>query len=286
MRRLDVADSWRLDADELSGLGLRRHGPAAEPELLAVGDSGFHVLTCGLTEQGPQGRSRKLDDAVDGVTTGRSSQWEGVTADGSGRVFILQEHPGHVFVLAPELGRLDDGLALEVSGHRAEWERTWHEDKNARGEALLLMRGRHVLVFKQKDPVTLIEFGPKHDPAIDLRSDPFLPADETFAVPDQPLEPLRSWEMDAPLESISDASRVGGQIFVLSAKSRCIAALGPLGNNGEPVGLVGEPWAVPDVIAQPEGLVVLDEESTPMVAADLAAGDTGDNLFRLTGLAR
>jgi hypothetical protein len=31
---------------------------------------------------------------------------------------------------------------------------------------------------------------------------------------------------------------------------------------------------------------VLDEESTPMVAADLAAGDAGDNLFRLAGLAR
>ena len=55
MRRLDVADSWRLDADELSGLGLRRHGPAAEPELLVVGDSGFRVLTCGLTEHGAAG---------------------------------------------------------------------------------------------------------------------------------------------------------------------------------------------------------------------------------------
>ena len=39
------------------------------------------------------------------------------------------------------------------------------------------MRGWHVLVFKQKDPVTLIEFGPKDDPAIDLRGDPFVPAD-------------------------------------------------------------------------------------------------------------
>jgi uncharacterized protein YjiK len=148
------------------------------------------------------------------------------------------------------------------------------------------MRGRHVLVFKQKDPVTLIERGPRDDPAIDLRGDPFLPADETFVVSDQPLHPLRSWELDAPLESISDTSRVGGQIFVLSAKSRCVAALGPLGNGAKPIGLDGEPWALPDHIAQPEGLVVLDEESTPMVAADLAAGDTGDNLFRLTSLAR
>jgi uncharacterized protein YjiK len=96
---------------------------------------------------------------------------------------------------------------------------------------------------------------------------------------------MRSWELDAPLESISDASRVGGQIFVLSARSRCIAALGPLGQGGERVRLDGEPWSVPDDIAQPEGLVVLDEESIPMVAADLPAGDR-DNLFRLSGLAR
>jgi len=286
MRKLDVADRWRLDADELSGLGLRRHGPAPEPELLVVGDSGFRVLTSGLTEDDPQGRSPKLDDQVDRFTTGRSSQWEGVTADGSGRVFILQEHPGHVFVVSLDLGRLDEALQLDVPGRHAEWERSWHEDKNARGEALLLMRGGHVLVFKQKDPVALIEFGPKHDAAIDLRGDPFLPTDETFAVSNQPLYPVRSWELDAPLESISDASRVGGQIFVLSAKSRCIAALGPLGDDAKPIGLVGEPWGVPDDIAQPEGLVVLDEECTPIVAADLPAGDARDNLFRLTGLAR
>jgi uncharacterized protein YjiK len=286
MRKLDVADRWRLDADELSGLGLRRHGPASAPELLVVGDSGFRVLTSGLTEHDPRGRSPKLDDQVDRFTTGRSSQWEGVTADGSGRVFILQEHPGHVFVLSLEFGRLDEALQLDVPGRHAEWERSWHEDKNARGEALLLMRGGHVLVFKQRDPVALIEFGPKHDASIDLRGDPFLPADETFAVSDQPLHPVRSWELDAPLESISDVSRVGGQIFILSAKSRCIAALGPLGDDAKPVGLVGEPWALPDDIAQPEGLVVLDEESTPIVAADLPAGDGRDNLFRLTALAR
>jgi len=105
-------------------------------------------------------------------------------------------------------------------------------------------------------------------------------------VSNQPLYPVRSWELDAPLESISDASRVGGQLFVLSAKSRCIAALGPLADDARPVGLAGEPWALPDDIAQPEGLVVLDEESTPMVAADLPAGDGRDNLFRLTALAR
>ena len=204
-RRLDVADSWRLDADELSGLGLRRHALAPEPELLAVGDSGFRVLTCALTEHGPRGRSPKLDDEVDRFTTGRSSQWESVTADGSGRVFVLQEHPGHVFVLSPELGRLDEALELDVPGRHAEWERGWHEEKNARGEALLLMRGSHVLVFKQKDPVTLIEFGPQHDAPIDLSGDPFLPGDETFAAPGQPLHPVRSWEVHAPLESISDA---------------------------------------------------------------------------------
>jgi hypothetical protein len=286
MRGLDVGDSWRIDADELSGLGLRRHGPASEPELLAVGDSGFRVLTCGLTEHGPQGRSPKLDHEVNRFTTGSSSQWEGVTADGSGRVFVLQEHPGHVFVLSSDLGRLDEPLELEVPGGDVEWERSWHEHKNARGEALLLMRGSHVLVFKQKDPVTLIEFGPGDDASIDLRGDPFLPADESFAVSDRPLHPVRSWQLDAPLESISDASRIGGEIFVLSAKSRCVAALGPLGDGGEPVGLAGEPWALPDDIAQPEGLVVLDEESTPMVASDLPEGDAGDNLFRLTGLAR
>ena len=201
-------------------------------------------------------------------------------------MFILQEHPGHVFVLSADLGQLDEALEIEVPGRQAEWERSWLDDKNARGEAMLLMREGHVLVFKQKDPVTVIEFGPEHGAPNELDRDPFLPADETFAVSDEPLYPVRSWELDAPLGSISDASRVGGQIFVLSARSRCIAALGPLSQRGEPVNLDGKPWSLPDEIAQPEGLVVLDEESTPIVAADLPAGDARDNLFRLTTLAR
>jgi hypothetical protein len=190
------------------------------------------VLTCGLAQDAPQGRSPNLDDDVDRFTTGSSSQWEGVTADGSGRVFVLQEHPGHVFVLAPGLGRLDAALELDVPERDGGWEQRWHEDKNARGEALLLMRGGHVLVFKQKDPVALIEFAPNGDAPIAVDDDPFLPANGPFTVSDGALRPVRSWEVDAPLESISDASRVGGRVFVLSAKSRCIAGLRPLRADG------------------------------------------------------
>jgi hypothetical protein len=286
MRTLDIVDSWRVDADELSGLGLRRLGAAPQPELLGVGDSGFRVLTSGLTKDDPSGRSPRLHHQVNGFTDGDSSQWEGVTADGSGRVFILQEHPGHVFVLAPEFTQLEAALELDVPEREGEWQASWHEDKNARGEALLLMRGGRILVFKQKHPVTLIEFAPGGHEPIAIGDDPFLPAGEPFALSHEALRPVRSWMLDAPLGSVSDASRVGSQVFVVSAKSRCIAALRPLSDGGEPVRLDGETWGLPDEIPQPEGLVVLNDGLTPIVAADLPAGDRGPNLFRLTGLAR
>jgi hypothetical protein len=150
----------------------------------------------------------------------------------------------------------------------------------------VLLAGGCILVIKQKNPVVFVEFGPPGDEAA---GGGFLAAGDDFEQPDAAeLEPRRCWLLDdaaaEQLESISDAAVVGGRLYVLSAKSRCIAELQPLPADGGPVGLKGEPWTVPDDIEQPEGLVILASTRQPVVAADLKREDLRDNVFLLDPL--
>ena len=155
---LQIADRWSLTLPELSGLSHCRDAAHAG-QLLAVGDRTFGLY------RGPA-RSETPPDPVDLGALVRDltsepdegSQWEAVTADATGRVFVLQEYPGHVFVFAPALDALVAALALDMPDEDG-WQRAWVKDENARGEALALLKNGHVLVVKQKKP-RLIEFGP------------------------------------------------------------------------------------------------------------------------------
>jgi uncharacterized protein YjiK len=285
MPSLRYSDSWRLPGHELSGLGLR-HRAHGDNELLAVSDSSFRVFSGGTDKQAATSRSRKLDDAVAGYTDGDASQWEAIVADRSGRIFVLQEHPGHIFVFDSSLDHLVGAVSLEVPDTGAEWERRWREDDNARGETLVLLEGGCILVIKQKNPVVFVEFGPPGD---DAAGGGFLAAGDDFELPDVvELEPRRTWMLDDTaaerLESISDAAMLGDRVHVLSAKSRCIAELQPLPADRRTVGLQREPWPVPDDIEQPEGLVILASTRQPVIAADLKREDPRDNVFLLDPL--
>jgi hypothetical protein len=55
-----------------------------------------------------------------------------------------------VFAFAPSLDAVTATLALEVADENAPWRRKWLEEKNARGEALLLLRDGRVLIFKKE----------------------------------------------------------------------------------------------------------------------------------------
>ena len=285
MESLGYSRSWRIPAHELSGLGLRRRRDGGE-EMLAVSNNSFRVLSSDTGPGATISRSRSLDDAVAAHTKGNASEWEGIAADGAGRIFVLQEEPGHVFVFDSAAKHLIQAIALHVPDSGAGWERSWRRHHNARGETLVLLDRGRIPVIKQKDPVVLVEFGPRDDRAPDIR---FLAHGDQFELPvADELRPRRTWLLDGAaareLESISDAAVLGDRLFVLSAASRCIAELEPLPAGGGAAGLKREPWTVPDDIEQPEGLVVLPASRRPIVAADLERGDPRDNAFLLDPL--
>jgi uncharacterized protein YjiK len=280
---LHCRESWKLPGNELSGLGLRNRGRANE-ELLAVGDKSFRVFSGGTHKEAGASRSRRLDDAVKDYPHGDGSQWEGIAADGSGRIYVLQEYPGYVFVFDFACQRLVGAVSLDVPDTGAEWETAWHKHVNACAETFVLLEGGRILVIKQKCPVVFIEFGqPQDDTARHL----FLAHGDDFGLPAK-LEPRHTWLLDEAaaeqVTSVSDAAVLDGVLYVLSAKSHCIAQMQPLPADGSTVGIEREPWTLPATITQPEGLVILPTTREPIVAADLKSDNPADNVFRLDAL--
>jgi hypothetical protein len=297
---LAIQRSWRVSLPELSALAIRAGGDGESPELLAVGDKAYSIAAGEPHPPGDGIASGDLSKAVGRWTFGpeSDSQWEGLAADGLGRVFVMQEHaghedqPSHVFVFAPDLHELVGVIALVMEENGAEWKDAWSEDRNARAEALTLLRGGHLLVAKQKDPVRLIEFGPKGSRPGGFGSSRFPDKGEPFQYPSQDYahyEVLQSWglasEEEDELGSINDLAVVDGSLYAVSRESHDIARLEALvGPDEDSVG-VERRWRVPADVGHPEGLVVR-EGLVPIVADDVSAAEDqgGANIFLMAQL--
>jgi hypothetical protein len=299
MDELEIRDRWRVDLPELSALALRARDGGEPLELLGVGDSSFSIFRGEAEAPGSSTISTDLAHEVSTWTeAGGTSQWEGAAVDGAGRAFVLQEHsgrksePSHVFVFDPGLQSCVLVVALRVEAQGGEWQSKWAEDKNARGEALLLLLGGRILIAKQKDPVQFIEFGPSGADAAGFDASQLLDADESFDHPADrfvELEPLASWgvaEVDrGDLDGVNDLAAAEGRLYAISRKSGVIALLEARAAPEEDSIRVERCWRIPDSVAHPEGLAIRDG-LLPIVADDVdAEEDVGDpNIFLLSSL--
>jgi hypothetical protein len=288
---LEIRKVWDLQLREVSGICERVAGGGRPRQLLAIGDDSHHLLAGDLRPDVPDRFARHdlaplLAEA--GERVGESSQWEGVDTDETGRVFVLREVPGTVFVFDPELRSLLHVLPLTVEDDPAEQE-AWAADENALGEGLLLLRNGHLFVVKEEKPRQLLEFGPAPERAQGLRPDlPIADAGE-FPTPAErrvTFHMLAAWDLGGEaLERIGDLSDVtvgpDGRVYILSDQSRCIARLQatvpPEGGTVE----VDHIWGLPERLEQPEGLVITGAWDV-LVATDHKA--MRDNLFLLDGL--
>jgi hypothetical protein len=296
MAALEVESRWRVELPELSALTIRFREDARSRELLGIGDTSFSIVA-GETQ--PPGASTVSADLADSVSSWTldpeaGSQWEGVAADGAGCAFVLQEHagderqPSHVFVFAPDLRERVSVIALAVDDG-AEWKQAWTEDKNARGEALVLLRDGHLLIAKQKDPVRFIEFGPRGATAAGLDPSRFL-GDDPFEYPSDPLveyEPLASWgvarEDRDELTTVNDLAVFEGRLYAISRKSHRIVQLETRASPEEDSLSVERRWSVPADVKNPEG-IAFAPGLLPIVADDLSAEEDvgGPNIFVLS----
>lgn len=92
----------------------------------------------------------------------------------------------HVLALAPGLDQHLLSIKLEVDREQPDFGREWNEDPKARGEALLLLEGGHLLGVNQRKPSVLIEFGMSSAQGHGVSRDTVLAADRPFALPEAP----------------------------------------------------------------------------------------------------
>ena len=165
MAALRLEARTALPLTEISAFALRQG--EAGTELIAVGDDDFGVLCVPLSDDGQLGESKRCDLwrklPMDVVASSDGSQFEGVACDGDGHVLVLQEGPARVLVLSRRLDTLLHTIRLIVDPDEPDFGEKWHDDDNARGEGMVLLRDGHLLIAKQRKPIRLIEFGPAGD---------------------------------------------------------------------------------------------------------------------------
>jgi hypothetical protein len=262
--------SWNLGVREVSGLGLRRDPRSGLAEVIAISDRTTTIVrlradgSARLRPDRPGRRGaahHRVRGLPDDLDRAGGPQWEGVAADGAGRVVVLGERGSELVLLSPEF-EFERRIRL-----RHEWE----GDRQAGLEALVLLRTGHVLAAKQRHPVRLLEFGPPGDRPIGLVPTAALPAGEAFRPPPaRELTCLAGWGFaDDDPPSVNDMSLHAGFLHLVSSASRRIArirlpAVGPI--------RVESWWSLPDAVtggrdAKAEGLIV-DDRVGVLVAVD------------------
>jgi hypothetical protein len=293
--RLEIRHTTALPMREISALALRT-GPGGESELLAVGDEDFAVISAELEGAEPartwrHDLRRPLRDTQ--VDVGSSSGFEGVASDGKGTIFLLQEEKARLLVLAADLSRLLQVIALAVPAACPELGTAWSRDANARGEGLLLLERGHVLIGKQRGDACLIEFGPPGDAPRGIDADTVLAPGEPFEQPDAieaELVPLAVWPLAKDtrdvLPTINDlALGPDGRVHALSSATQTIVRFDRrLQPGGGARGT--DSWRIGDGIpggkdAHPEGLAILPS-GRPLVGID--SKHARDNLVALQRL--
>ncbi len=287
---MHVRAHWELPLREASGLAIRCRTADRPVQLLAVDDERFQLAVAALAGAvEPAGGPVDVAGIVPDADDRHGSDFEAVASDASGRVFVLQERAGRVLVFDARLRAVEQVITLSVPPAQPEVGPEWHRHHNARGEGLLLMRGGHLLVAKQRRQPRLIEFGPPGDEPRGFAPGDSLGADEAFSL-DADAEAtfgvLASWLVDpgSGVESINDLTiDARGRLHAVSATSRRLARLGQLEPLGGTAALTS--WPLPEELfgdhGKAEGLAWAPGLGW-LVSLDL--GRHGRNLFQIDGV--
>jgi hypothetical protein len=249
---------------EASGLALRRDPEGTE--LIVIGDRDHVVATASLDDEADLSSLVFDHHDVSELFPGASgSQWEAVDVDREGRLFLLEEQPGTVHVLSPDLSALLHTIELDVSD--TVLSNDWEAEPNSRGEGLVLGLGGHLIVLKEKRPSLIVEFGPEDDEPLGYwRADREDGAAVDFPLPPGEFSrfvPLAIWQFRSKVRDLlTDMSELAvgpdGYLHVLSGDARVLARisddLDPEDSSKLSIDLA---WKVPKAVSNPEGLVVL-----------------------------
>ena len=283
-----------LKFKELSGVTRWRGDLCSQLNCIAaIGDGSHKVVTAELVRV-DSGFQAKSPIEANGVhsSSGEASQWEAITSDFLGRVYVLSERERTVLVFDKDLSRVLVKIQLNVSedgelgdrgdGLAALKKSSGASDSQQSGsEGIALLANNHLLVAFEKDPMVLVEFGPSRDEPVGLKVPNAQDVPRDFgAVNTLQYEALRYWQPDngarRALGDISDLAIFGEEIYALSDQSKVIARLQETKNHRDQFG-ISDVWKLSQLQGKPEGLTFLDDGS-PVVVVD-SKSDDEENLF-------
>ena len=259
--RLRVRRVVDVPLREVSGICLRR-GRNGRMFLLAIGDRVAKIAWF-PEPRSDEGRidwhTRNIAKLSGSMLPKHDPQIEAVCADGLGRVLLLQETPPRVELVDPKASKVAAWIDLTMEG-RGEVARAWADPKGSRGEGMVLLRGGHLLVAKEKKPAALIEFGPPLSRSRGLVRGGVLADGERWPIKNghHRFVALAIWRPDKTLaRTCADFSdlEIGpdGCLYLLSDQSSAIARLDGLPAGGGTAALL-DAWRLGDLDGKPEGL--------------------------------
>jgi uncharacterized protein YjiK len=277
-RDASITKQVSIKLTEVSGLTTRR--VKGTTEVLAIGDNSTDLGIAPFINEDLQFKKERLPAST--------KQWEAVAADTSGRVFVLEESPGNVFVFQD--GRLTQTIPLRFEGNR--WS-----DENSRGEGFVLLKNGHILLLKEKAPALIVEMGPKGEKADGFKTGMAVGLDDAFPLPKDGVGfvSLKEWEISdktgrggkSAKDMAEDGSELAvapdGRLYLLSDQSRTISCVERTLRVDEAKFTFETTWKLPSRIEKPEGLTFLPNGS-PVVATDVP--DEGETIYILSPLKR
>lgn len=202
------------------------------------------------------------------------SNWEALSSDASGRLFLLQEHTQSVLVFDSSVRSIERALHFnfgdafpDMIGRGSKKFQT-----NSLGEGLILLKNGHILIAKEQYPVALVEFGPAGSEALGFSPETVLGPADSFQLPASDsfhleYKPLASWILSGHSKcDVSDLdSDAQGRLVILSQTCNGVAVIEKL----DPLekALVVDYKRLPDEILNPEALIIAGDRW--LVASDI-----------------
>jgi len=288
---LKVLESYKVPAVEISGMAWRFNSQTKRRELVLVGDRNHKVHIIDW-ENRKIGFSAKEIDLLplekESGSVSKQSEWESVFSDMSGRLYIIQENPPAILVVASDLSKIEKRIDLVESG-KSKDTLLLSSEQNSGGEGIMPLKNGHVLVVKEKDPLQILEFAPiggkasGYNPNLSIEREGIFPLTSTTLK----LENVFSWSLRPEHEVLfEDSSGINvdkeGRLYLLGDQQKLIGRLGGHLRVDQKIVEINKLWSLPSIIKQPEGMVI-DDHGRPIVAID-RKNTKKNNLFLLTPL--
>lgn len=285
---LSVIESYTLPLSEISGLAWRVEPKTKKRQLIVVGDRSHTLLLVDwdARKKGLKYEEVNLDKISKSIAI-EQSEWESVFCDETGRVFIVQEHPSQILVVSADLKRIETVISLK-SAQNSDVD--WEADVNSKGEGLLPLKNGHILVVKEKLPLSIVEFAPQGNKAQGYTKDLSIEKSGVFPfekVQNNTYTAVHSWRFTPETELLLEDSSginvdMNGELYLLGDQKNVIVKIGAALSTKEKVLAVKSLYSLPSILKQPEGMAI-DELGHPIIALD-RKNTKKPNLFLLSPL--